>query len=50
MIYTDDKAKTRWCPFARYSDLGSGNRRRSGEPLGSTFCIASDCMAWRWAE
>ena len=29
---TEDEAKTKWCPFAKYD----------------SECLASGCMAWRW--
>jgi len=48
---TEDEAKTKWCPAARSSaDQGdySANRRSDGKVDIGCFCIASDCMAWRW--
>lgn len=54
---TEDKAKTKWCPFARTlvtldrSDtatpvaIGSANRF-DGDKM--TLCVGSGCMAWRW--
>jgi hypothetical protein len=37
---TEEQAKAKWCPF--------GNRDDGDNPV--TFCIASECMAWRWGE
>jgi hypothetical protein len=34
---TEEQAKAKWCPF--------GNRDDGDNPV--TFCIASECMAWR---
>ena len=52
---TEEDAKTKWCPFARYTspdDTGSANRWNGytfHDPNGAvTACIASKCMAWRW--
>lgn len=54
MIVTEDKAKTKWCPFARVSRNGGGNRYPMDNDLADATafarCIASDCMAWRWNE
>ena len=57
----ENKAKEKWCPFARilcpHGDeetpaYGSHNRFENsiemGMPLDS-YCIGSDCMAWRWS-
>lgn len=52
---TEDEAKTKWCPFARVTDVissGGGNRwDGGGNPYGAPIgylCIGSACMAWRW--
>ncbi len=42
MILTEEEARTKWCPHdktERYNNFAAHNR-----------CIASDCMAWRWAK
>jgi hypothetical protein len=57
---TEDQAKTKWCPFARYvidaqTVFPTGNRFEGqetsqvpNEAAKGCLCIASDCMAWRW--
>lgn len=63
MMYTEDEAKTKWCPFARVAfSWGEGGSIFDGEgatPMATTvnrgrnlsadtLCIASACMAWQW--
>ncbi len=52
MLVTEKEAKTKWCPAARVSDAGLGNRYPMVDDLtsGRAFarCIASECMWWRW--
>jgi hypothetical protein len=59
-MYTEDQARTKWCPFVRLHllsrdvsynrRLGTGDRMEdTGLPHGS-HCIASECMAWRWKD
>lgn len=48
---TEEEARKCWCPFARWGtghDANSGNRH--GDEWGHVFCIASECMAWRWEK
>lgn len=43
-LFTEDEAKTKWCPMARYDD----NINRDGtNDAEFSPCIASGCMAWR---
>ena len=54
-MMTEEEAKTKWCPFARYigdtrDRTSAHNRVGSGDGFNSECnCIASQCMAWRWA-
>ena len=50
---TEDEAKAKWCPMARYATganpatYGDWNTFPGG--VGSANrCQGSDCMAWRW--
>ena len=51
---TEDEAKQKWCPFARVSSLVDGETHPAANRLQTldhevvSYCIASDCMAWRW--
>jgi hypothetical protein len=63
MLLTEEEAKTKWCPFARVAGTGVAyastphaeawpvtvNRGGQGE-RDEVCCIASACMAWRWAD
>jgi hypothetical protein len=53
MIISEDAARNRWCPHARSfyhngSSVTSANRDIPGGNIPA--CIASHCLAWRWAE
>ena len=54
MLMTEEQARTKWCPNARASDQQENpsaiNRARVNRPDADCLCIASDCMAWRWAD
>lgn len=52
LIYTEDEAKTRWCPLANAhgDSMLRGVDRNSQMNWQHTLCIASACMAWRKAD
>lgn len=52
MIATENVAKTKWCPHARLRDAGdcATNRNVRGEGRQEARCLASGCMAWKWAS
>ena len=59
-IYTEEEAKTKWCPESRpaewfastpHSDgklVRGGNRDGNGKPDATAYCLGSGCMMWRW--
>lgn len=53
MLVTEERAKTKWCPHAAI-DCSAANRPNPGNNCDVTAgwapCVASDCMAWRWAD
>ena len=57
MYLTEDEARQKWCPHARVplaADGYTGNRMDDTTgaivPEFGSRCIASQCMAWRWAS
>ena len=62
VMYTEDEARTKWCPLARRMltdashalaedpghGIGSANRVGIDAHNADPKCIASDCAAWRW--
>ena len=44
---TEKEAKTRWCPMVR-RNVGWNRDMMHGKVDDGCFCIASDCMMWRW--
>jgi hypothetical protein len=53
-MYTEEQAKTKWCPHARFLGSGAGG---AGNKFGryspadtECVCIASECMAWQWGN
>lgn len=52
MIFTEEEAAERWCPFSRVPfnaemSAAAVNRDRNGDIAKSACCIGSACMAWR---
>lgn len=49
---TEDKAKTKWCPFSIVvidaQNYASGNRFDNGDFDKKALCKASGCMLWQW--
>lgn len=51
MILTEEEARTKWCPEVQFVD-SSGYGIISNRDVGARneYCIASNCMMWRWFD
>jgi hypothetical protein len=56
MILTEEQARAKWCPKALHQSGGeepAANRWSDRDGFNANppecRCLASDCMAWRWA-
>ena len=63
MILTEEQARTKWCPAARFGEVFGPDQgtaaalayNRSGVNKEMVIprtcrCIASECMMWQWAN
>ena len=58
MLLTEEQAREKWCPEARValrhhepnSSQFWGTANYDEDEGRISFCIASDCMMWRWGE
>lgn len=54
MLYTEEEAKTKWCPMVRFitfppiyeNGMATKENNRYGDY--NSNCIASECMQWQW--
>lgn len=47
--YTEEEARGRWCPFGRMLSSGNqGSFNRNSYDQGTTKCLGSKCMMWKW--
>ena len=43
---TEEEAREKWCPMARFTEDGFNNRDNSAD--SDSRCIGSGCMWWGW--
>ena len=49
-MHTEEQARERACCRTLTADIWTNPKENEGEcRTATTPCIASDCMAWRWA-
>ena len=60
-VYTEEEAKTKWCPFGRgmiratsreetATGFNRGHNAEARMEIPLTYCIGSKCMAWQWFD
>ena len=50
-MLTEEEAKAKWCPFTNGSAVAKERIEVPGDlTTANSRCIASACMAWRWAD
>ena len=53
---TEDEAKEKWCPMVRVTSIANigvllpKGRKPTSDGSYEDYCVASDCMMWRWVE
>ena len=52
-MYTEEEAKTKWCPMVRIFSgtsnyVAACNKNMLDRDKDKDRCIASNCMMWRW--
>lgn len=47
-MYTEDEAKKKWCPMALMTHNNNTGFNRNADGRMVTYCIASNCMMWKW--
>ena len=49
-MYTEEEAKTKWCPMAMVQYISGSYNRHHERKSNIPPCIASSCMMWRVDE